>query len=316
MGFLNWLSGGDEAQNLDEEESGEEEESEDEEDDAENLDEQDDEQDEEGHGTEESGHENEDNPEELDGREDPTQDGEGSLQDGDKPEKDPAQDGPGSKQDGPNKKDDLGGGKSNLKSGGGGMPAKLKDPWDPLVTMEIAKQGGLPAIPIPYPCPTCKKMSLFLDTWVNNGGRLTILLAYTIIMIIATKTCPTKINDVVQQVHFKCLNYKCADFAFNAKKMKMVPNMTGGQLDKRSWIFSSPFPKMTTQKAMAIQKKVSADKGAKGGGNNNQRSGLGGIAKGLAGGNNKQQGGGGNNYKQGGNSGGAAGISGGLSKGK
>lgn len=266
MGMFDWMNGNDDAENLDDDEDydGDDE---DDDDDAENLD--DDEQSEGG-----KKKEDEDNPEDEDENQDPTQDGEGSLQDGPDGEKDPAQDGPGSKQDGPDKKDTAGGGKDNAKPGGGMPVGKLKDPWDPLVTMEIAKEGGLPAIPIPYPCPTCKKMSLYLDTWVNNGGRLTILLAYTIIMIIATKTCPTKINDIIQQVHFKCLNYKCADFAFNAKKMKMVPNMTGGQLDKRAWIFASPFPKMTTKKAMGIQKKVTqkhkpgggGDKGGKGGG--------------------------------------------------
>ena len=250
MGLLNMLRGNDDAENLDDEDDYDDEEDDD---DAENLDDEEDEDGEGGHGSEESGHGNEDDPEDEDGK-DSTQDEEGSLQDGDKPEKDPSQDGPGSKQDGPDKKDD----KKDDKGGKGGAPVgKLKDPWDPLVTMEIAKEGGLPAIPMPIPCPTCKKMSLYLDTWINNGGRLTILLSYVVIMLIATKECPIKLDDIVQQVHFKCMNYKCPDFAFNAKKMKMVPNMTGGKLDKRAWLFASPFPKMTIKKAMGIQKKVS-----------------------------------------------------------
>ena len=262
----------DDEEDLDEEDYDEDAEDDD---DAENLDDEDGED-----GEGDKG--NEDDPEDEDGK-DPTQDEDGSLQDGDKPEKDPAQDGPGSKQDGPDKKDD----KKDDKGGKGGLPVgKLKDPWDPLVTIEIAKEGGLPPIPIPYPCPTCKKMSLYLDTWINNGGRLTILLAYTIIMIIATKTCPTKINDVVQQVHFKCLNYKCPDFAFNAKKMKMVPNMTGGQLDKRAWIFASPFPKMTIRKAMGIQKKVTQKHKPGGGGDKGGQSGggKGGLLSAVGGG--------------------------------
>lgn len=276
MGIMDFFrGGGDEAENLDEEKTGEEEEN-GEEDDPENLDEQDDEQD----GEQESGGQegqNEDSPEDMD-EQDPTQDGEGSLQDGPDGEKDPAQDGPGSKQDGPGQKE-----KENKpngpEKGGGGMPGKLKDPWDPAVTLEIAKACGIPPIPIPYPCPECKKMSLYLDTWVKNGGRLTILLAYTVIMILATKTCPTKINDVVQQVHFLCLNYKCKMFHYNAFKWKFVKSMSSTTLDKRQWLFASPFPKMTVKEAMKIQKKVSS-KNQKGGEQqkSNQKGGAGGIA--------------------------------------
>lgn len=204
-----------------------------------------------------------DNPEDLD--KDPAQDGPGSKQDGpDGGEKDPSQDGPGSKQDGPDKEekkkeqDDKKKGDDKKGGKGGGAPGKLKDPWDPLVTMEIAKACGIPPIPVPYPCPECKKMTLYLDTWVKNGGRLTILMAYTIIMLIATKSCPVNVKDFVQQVHFLCLNSKCKKFHFNSFKYKFVPNMTSGvKLDTRQWLFASPFPKMTAKEAEKIRKKVS-----------------------------------------------------------
>lgn len=217
--------------------------------------------------------------EEGDEKQDPTQDEEGSLQDGPEgqEEQDPAQDGEGSLQDGPeggnddqakdldkedkNKKKDDKGGKGGK---GGGIPGKLKDPWDPEVTMEIAKQaGGIVPFPIPYPCPECKKMSLYLDKWYLNGMRLTILFSYMIGAMVITKTCPVQVKDAIQQVHFLCLNAKCKKFAFNAFKYKFVPEMTSGKMESRQWAFASPFPKMSTKDAEKIRISVSNKNKAK-----------------------------------------------------
>lgn len=216
--------------------------------------------------------------------EDPSQDGEGSLQDGPEGEgeQDPAQDGQGSLQDGDDDQaEDLGEGgdkkkkgkdgkdgkdKDNDKKSGGGAKGaasgakggkagpmgKLKDPWDPEVTMEIAKQaGGIPPFPVPYPCPECKKLSLYLDKWIMNGARLTIFLAYCIIVK------GVNLRDMTQQVHFLCLNAKCKKFAFNSFKYKFAVEVSSGKMAPRQFLFASPFPKMTVKEAEKIRQKVS-----------------------------------------------------------
>ena len=64
----------------------------------------------------------------------------------------------------------------------------------------------MPPIPLPIPCPECKKNSLFLDKWFANGTRLTIFIAWCII------TKCVNIEDLTKMPHFLCLNKKCKHY--------------------------------------------------------------------------------------------------------
>lgn len=84
---------------------------------------------------------------------------------------------------------------------------KKPDPWDPKVTIPLAKSVGiLPMVPLPIPCPCCKKMTLFLDKWWSNGARLTVFIAWSII------TKMVNVEDLTKMPHFLCLNKKCKHF--------------------------------------------------------------------------------------------------------
>lgn len=84
---------------------------------------------------------------------------------------------------------------------------KKPDPWDPKVTIPLAKSVGIvPPVPLPIPCPHCKKMSLFMDKWFSNGARIAILIAW------AAAVKAVNAEDITKMPHFLCLNKKCKHF--------------------------------------------------------------------------------------------------------
>ncbi|MBQ8444537.1 MAG: hypothetical protein IJX25_04205 [Clostridia bacterium] len=82
---------------------------------------------------------------------------------------------------------------------------KKKDPWDPEVTKQLAKDNDMPDIALKMPCPKCKKMTLYSDKVMPTAIRLSVY-----IFLACYGAIPT--NKAMTAPHFRCMNSKCKSY--------------------------------------------------------------------------------------------------------